>query len=112
VIEQNVGLDRTVWRLPVLVVEDFAVVTPDLLRTAYVEAMYRIHDFEFERLTQRFWHNLIFNVSSSMSSKPLFDLFPYSAIDTNFTRPLVPYDCGENMEKCGPGTKRIPRNSC
>lgn len=41
VLERGVGLDRTLYRLPVLLVDDFADLTPDLLRQAYVEAIYR-----------------------------------------------------------------------
>eukprot|EP01034_Spumella_vulgaris_P022823 gene22823-28996_t len=52
VVEKGFGLDKTLWRLPALLVEDFDQVTPELLRTAYVEALYRADDFEFERLTQ------------------------------------------------------------
>lgn len=40
VLEKGIGLDRTVYRLPVLLVEDYADVTPALLRQAYVEALY------------------------------------------------------------------------
>lgn len=41
VLERGVGLDRTLYRLPALLVDDFADVTPDLVRQAYVEALYR-----------------------------------------------------------------------
>lgn len=112
IVEKNVGLDRTLHKLPALLVEDFAVVTPTLLRTAYLEAIYHATDFEFDRLTQQFWHNLIFNVSTAKSSQPLLELFPYSAIDLNFTRPLVPFECGGQQELCGPGTIRTPKLSC
>lgn len=62
---RGTGFDRTFWRLPVLLVDDFADITPDLLRTAYVEAVYRAGDFEFERLKQSFWWSVIMNVSAS-----------------------------------------------
>jgi hypothetical protein len=57
------------WRLPALLVDDFSELTPELLRTAYVEALYRVDEFEFERLTQSYWQ-----VSDSMSTQPLFDM--------------------------------------
>ena len=93
-------------------VEDFDLVTPELLRTAYVEALYRANEFEYVRLTNQFWQNFIWNVSSTMSAEALYDLFPLEAEDITFTRPAEPYDCGERMEKCGPGTKRTPKSSC
>ena len=36
-MERSVGLDRTLWRLPTLLVDDFNDITPDLLHSAYVE---------------------------------------------------------------------------
>ena len=41
VVERGVGLDRTFWRLPVLLLDDFSVLNPQMLKQAYVEAMYR-----------------------------------------------------------------------
>ncbi len=99
------------WRLPALFIEDFAFLTPELLRVAYVEALYRAKDFEFKRLTQTYWYSVIANVSSSNSITPLLEAFPYSAEDPNFTRPRVPYECGKT-NTCGKGTKRTPRMSC
>ena len=99
------------WRLPALLLDDFADVTPDLLRSAYVEAVYRAKEFEFERLTQSYWYSVITNVSATMSMRPLLDAFPMRAEDANFCRPRVPYPCGKT-DTCGPGTKRIPAVSC
>jgi hypothetical protein len=99
------------WRLPALLVEDFAEITPELLRVAYLEAVYRAKEFEYNRLTMSFWFSVIANVSASMSSQPLLDLFPMEAEDPNFTRPREPYECGRT-NTCGKGTKRIPKNSC
>jgi len=94
-------------------VEDFDLVTPALLRSAYVEALYRAEEFEFERLTQSFWWTFIANVSTTMSREAIDIPFPPNlSEDSTFARPKVPYDCGSNMEKCGPGTKRTPRSSC
>jgi hypothetical protein len=68
-----VFISPQLWRLPALLVDDFDEVTPELLRAAYVEALYRVDEFEFERLTQSFWHALIGKVARSTSPQPLFD---------------------------------------
>ena len=57
--------------------DDFADVTPQLLREAYVEALYRVDEFEFERLTQSYWYDLIGKVASTKSSRPLFKRYLY-----------------------------------
>ena len=44
VLERGVGLDRTLYRLPALLVDDFVALTEDLVRQAYVEALYRADD--------------------------------------------------------------------
>ena len=111
IAERGAGMDRTFWRLPVLLVDDFSQVTPELLRTAYVEAIYRARDFEFQRLRQSFWWSLIMNVSATRSIEPLLDKFPMDAEDPTFTRPRVPYMCAIS-NTCGAGTKRIPLNTC
>ena len=91
--------------------DDLYDINPDLLRTAYVEALYHADDFEFERLTQSYWFSAITNVSYTKSTRTLLDYFPMNAEDTGFTRPRVPYECGKTGT-CGEGTKRIPKNSC
>jgi len=111
VIERGVGLDKTLWRLPALIVEDYDDVTPDLLRTAYVEALYRVDEFEFERLTQSWWWSFIANVSSTMSVNAVLEKFPLESEDSNFARPLVPFDCWKT-NSCGTGTKKVPKSSC
>ena len=60
--------------------DDFDELTPQLLRAAYVEALYRVDEFEFERLTQSYWHALIGKVSDSMSTQPLFDMYVVNCI--------------------------------
>jgi hypothetical protein len=37
VIERMVGLDKTTWRLPVILLEDFYDLNPEVLRQAYIE---------------------------------------------------------------------------
>lgn len=83
----------------------------NILRTAYLEAIYYAKEFEFERLTQSFWWNVISNVSITKSSQVLLDKFPMEAEIPNFTRPFVRYPCGVT-DTCGPGTKRIPKEEC
>jgi hypothetical protein len=119
VIERGIGFDRTLWRLPALVVDDFADVSTDLLRQAYVEAVYRAKDFEYFRLKQSYWANLLFNVSSAGTIDPMLHFHPMAAQDVEFTRPRERYDCGEGESPsnaagplCGPGTKRIPAQHC
>lgn len=111
VLERGVGFDRTLWRLPALFVDDFSDVNPELLRSAYVEALYHKDDFEFKRLKQSFWWEVISNVSASKSLQPLLDTFPMTAEKPMFTRPMVPYSCWET-DSCGPGTMRTPKTYC
>eukprot|EP01039_Chlorochromonas_danica_P005754 gene5754-6338_t len=125
VLEKGVGFDKPLWKLPALLVEDFSMLTPQLLRTAYIEAIYRVlrGDFELQRLTQSFWWSFIFNVSSASNpSAVIEDHFPSKAEDAGFTRPAQPFNCevevdagGGRKKKqwaCGRGTKRTPRSSC
>ena len=111
VVERGVGLDRTLWRLPALLVDDFYDINPEMLRQAYVEAVYHMDDFEYERLSQSFWYEVIYNVSAAKSTAPLLERFPMQAEKRGFARPKEPYECG-GSGTCGPGTKRTPRNYC
>lgn len=113
VIERGVGLDRTVYKLPVslfihislfifslfqstnqlffsyiyylllssyfhqvVVVDDFADLTPEIIHLAYVEAVYREDEWEYERLTLPFWKNMIKQASESQSSDIFYHHFP------------------------------------
>lgn len=62
IIEKSIGFDRMVYRMPCLTVEDFAVITPEMLRDAYVEAIYRAEEFEYTRLTQTVSHRTMIAV--------------------------------------------------
>lgn len=128
VMEKGMGLDRTVYKLPVLLVEDFAAITEGMLRQAYAQAIYIAMDpcaddlnqygspacmtFEYERMTTTYWENLIWEVSRARTLDPVLRQHPMKATDTEFTRPLVPFTCGEGGKDCGLGTKRVPRQSC
>ena len=50
---------RSLYKLPVLLVDDFADVTPELVRQAYVEALYRVEDWEFTRITEKHWIGIL-----------------------------------------------------
>ena len=95
-----------------MIVEDYDEVTPELLRTAYVEALYHAKDFEYHRLTQSFWWSFITNVSVARNSEAIYAFFPPESEDPTFTRPAVPYNCGEGGRLCGAGTKRTPKSYC
>jgi len=112
VVERGVGFDRMFWRLPVLLVDDFYDITPDLLRSAYIEAIYRVDDFEYERLKQSYWYSVIHNVSTSRSVTPMLEKFPMRAEKQSFVRPLVPFYCGDDNEYCGEPRIRTPKHSC
>ena len=113
IIERGIGFDRTVHRLPVLVVDDFADLTLLMIQQAYVEALYRAlrGDWQYERLSPSWWEGLIHESAIAGDLSVLEERHPYGAIDSNFTRPLVPFDC-DKMGGCGPGTKRVPKRSC
>lgn len=94
-----------------MLVDDFAYVTPKLLREAYVEALYRAKEFEFERLKQSYWYTMIMNVSLSRSIQPMLDKFPYHAAEPDFKRPFVRYDCVKT-NTCSAETLRSPKEIC
>jgi hypothetical protein len=92
-------------------VDDFYDVTPELLRSAYVEAVYRREEFEFERLRQSYWYSVIYNVSVTGHAGPMIDKFPMEAETPYFVRPFDPFYCGKNNELCGHQV-RTPEHSC
>lgn len=111
VIERGCGMDKTFWKLPVLTVDDFADVTPELVHSAYVEALYRRDHWDYRRLLRSFWKEVVYGVAEAKNNDLLMDLFPMKAEDTGFTRPAFPFNC-EKMGGCGPGTKRTPAKYC
>ena len=56
--------------------DDFSEVTPELIHSAYVEAVYREDEWEYERLTLPFWKNMIKQASESQSSDIFYHHFP------------------------------------
>jgi hypothetical protein len=109
VLEKSVGLDKTLYKLPALLVEDFAILTPSLIRRAYVEAIYHADEWEYERLSRKWYNELIYQISIEKNMKPLIKKHPVEAHDNTITRPLIPFDCTKG---CGAGTKRTPIESC
>jgi hypothetical protein len=91
--------------------DDFADLTPEVLRQAYVEALYRIDEWDYTRITERYWQRMIYDVSKTGSIENMLRLHPMKAEDPTFTRPLIPFDC-EKIGGCGAGTKRVPKKSC
>ena len=79
VAERVPGLERSYWKLPVLLVDDFSVVTLSMLRSSYVEAIYRAQEFEFQRLKQSYWWTVIHEVSMSSSNEAYLKKFPFKA---------------------------------
>jgi len=113
IMERGVGFDRTMHRLPALLVDDFSELSLHTIQQAYVEALYwALADaWEYQRVTPQWWTGLIHEASAAGNAKVLEQHHPYSAVDTGFTRPLIPFDCAK-MGGCGPGTKRVPKKSC
>ena len=111
VLEKGFGMERTLYKVPALFVDDFADITGPMLRQAYLEILYRADEWEYERLTKQYWERLIYEVADSGSIEALERNHPMAAVDEQFTRPLVPFDC-EKLGGCGPGTKRVPKKSC
>lgn len=111
ILEKGVGLDKSLWRLPALLMEDFDEVTPELLHQAYLEAIYRADEFEFDRLTLKFWIDFIYNISKDGRSSKILETFPIESEDSQFARPREWITCHET-KTCGKGTKKIPKSFC
>lgn len=129
VVERGMGMDRTFYKLPILMLDDYADLSESILRTAYVEALYRADEWEYARMTQPWYERLIYQVATRGDIEPLMRLHPMSAEDRKFTRPLVPFTCDSKSSGsssgsvsgsrshsgssgCGVGTKRFPKQSC
>jgi hypothetical protein len=62
--------------IQVLLMDDYSEITELILRQAYVEAIYWENEWEYERLTQRYWEHLIYEVSESGSIDYLLEKHP------------------------------------
>eukprot|EP01041_Mallomonas_annulata_P004936 gene4936-9853_t len=63
VVESNAGLDRTYSSLPVLVINDYSELTPELLQRAFPCFVKHAHEFKYEHLREEYWLNLLANVT-------------------------------------------------
>lgn len=111
VIERGFGFERTLWKLPALFVDDYADLTVDIIKVAYIEALYRADEWEYERLTMRHWEDIIFQTAVSENLDYVLAKHPMKAVDENFARPLNYFNCIK-LGGCGPGTLRTPYNIC
>ena len=59
IVESNAGLDRTYASLPVLVISNYSVLTPQLLHKAYPCFLAHAHEFKYKHLTRIYWQYLI-----------------------------------------------------
>ena len=57
------------------------------------KAIYRADEWEYERLSGKWYNDLIFQMSAEKSMRVLQEKHPIEAIDSTFTRPLIPFDC-------------------
>lgn len=113
VLERGVGFDRTLYKLPALLVDDFADLTSEMVKQAYVEALYRasLNQWDYKRITTRWWERLLYKISETKTISHLSRLHPIFPENSLFARPMVPFDCVK-IGGCGPGTKRVPKRSC
>ena len=98
IIEKSVGFDRTLYHLPALLVEDFAMVTTELLREAYIEAIYQADLFQYNRLKQSYWSNLLYQIRYSMIQSYHYSILSLSqpnhgCINPNMTKPYANIVC-------------------
>ena len=59
IVESNKGFDRTYSMLPVLIVPNFDMVTPDLLNEAYPCFMQYVNHFKYEVVLEKYWIDLV-----------------------------------------------------
>lgn len=77
VIESNVGMDRTVSSLPVLIIKDFKYLTPSLLDRAYGCFVSHAAKFNFAALREDYWVNLIQTAVVTGSTKHVMENHPF-----------------------------------
>ena len=59
--------------------DDFAELTPALIQGAYVEALYRIDEWEYQRLTFAWWERLLYQTSVDGNNDYLMRNHPMDA---------------------------------
>jgi hypothetical protein len=70
------GLERICYKLPVSLVDSMQDLTLELIQQAYVEAIYRAEEWEYQRLAHTWFERLIFEISEAGSVEPLQRLHP------------------------------------
>ena len=114
VLERGTGMDRTFYKLPVLLVDDFSILTPILIKQAYIETLYHAEMgcWDYRRITRQWWENLLYDTAIAKDISILMERYPMPIFQDNipFSRPFIPFDCKKGG--CGTETHRTPTNSC
>jgi hypothetical protein len=76
VMEHSPGLDRTYSGLPVVFVKNYAEVTPLLLETAYKIIVHNHHRWDYRRVTQTYWKNLVADAVAAKSAQNIQEAHP------------------------------------
>jgi hypothetical protein len=71
VVESSAGLDRNLFLLPVLIVEDLIKLNPSFLEKVYPCFIRHAHQWHFEMLSQAFWDGLLATTLAT-GQPPLF----------------------------------------
>lgn len=62
-----------------IIVEDFGYLTPEKVREAYIEAIYYIDEWDYSRLTSKYWRELLLQSSATQNTSYMVDLHPMQA---------------------------------
>ena len=79
VMESSPGFDRTFTGLPVLIVRSFAEVTPELLDRAYKDFVRRHKQWDYARMTRRYWMDMVFRTAETGDVRPVVQRHPVDA---------------------------------
>jgi len=79
VMESSPGFDRTFTALPVLIVQSFDEVTPELLERTYVDFVRRHREWDYARLTRQYWMDLVFKVAETGDVRAVVSRHPLDA---------------------------------
>jgi len=85
-------MDRSYSNLPILIVDSFSDVTPELLKREYFKLCNRV-DYDFHRLTEAYWLELVKSVSE-LGTDVLRELHPigYNNWERQLRMPGSHYD--------------------
>ena len=77
VFESSPGFDRTFHKLPVVIVDNYDDITPELLEAKYAEFAARADElFDFTRLRKSYWMDMIFGAAARSSSREVASNHP------------------------------------